>query len=197
MLPRLLDMPSNSLLLGERRNYYFTRGGYNHMKKALSIIFCLFGIGMVVLISGGPSRAAAPTSWKAVILPGGNLAGDSQRLDGNLGGYVYADQENSVDVYATIGTMGRNYRTIFRLNVYYPEKIFFSGINLIPVSSGSAETNPGFPNDKTLFTFINGPHPYDDQYLAIQFGFFGEYTTSKAMADWTSMGIGDTQPMRM
>lgn len=168
------------------------------MKKALSIIFCLLGVGLVVLISSGLSRAAAPTGWKAVILPGGNLAGDSQRLDGNLGGYVYTDLENSVDVYATIGTNGgRYYRTIFHLNVNYPEKVFFSGINLIPVSSGSAATYPGFPNGNTLFTFINGPHPYDDQYTAIQFSFFGEYTTSKAMADWASMGIGDTQPMRM
>jgi len=168
------------------------------MKKTLSIIFCLLGIGMAVVLSGSLSRAAAPASWKAVILTtAGNLSGDSYRLDPALGGYVYNDLENSVDVYATIGNMGRLYRTIFHMNVYYPEKLFFSGINLIPTSTGNGDTYPGFPDGKTLFTFINGPHPYNDQYLAIGFGFFGEYATNRAMADWTSMGIGDTKPMRM
>jgi hypothetical protein len=167
------------------------------MKKALSIVFCLLGIGMVVVLSGSLSRAAAPASWKAMILPGGNLSGDDNRLDRESGGYVYNDLEASINVYATIGMMGKYYRTVFHMDVYYPEKVFFSGIELIPKSSGSAETYPGFPDQNTLFTFINGPHPYDDQYLAIQFLFFGEYTANKAMADWTTMGIGDTKPMRM
>jgi hypothetical protein len=166
------------------------------MKKAISIVLCLSGIVMVVVLSGNLSRAAAPVSWKAVILPGGNLLGDAGRLDGSLGGWVYDHAENSVDVYATIGTAGKLYRTIFHMNVYYPEKVFFSGINFIPMLTGSSDTLPGFPTGP-LYTFINGQHPYDDQYLAIQFGFFGEYTTNKALADWTKMGIGATMPMRM
>ncbi|MCX6567833.1 MAG: hypothetical protein NT147_02125 [Candidatus Aminicenantes bacterium] len=170
------------------------------MKRAISIVFCLIGIVMVVVLSGNLSRAAAPASWKAVILPGGNLLGDAGRLDGSLGGYVYNDAENSVDVYATLSTINtgpKNYRTAFRMNVYFPEKVSFSGINLIPMSAGSVDTYPGFPNQNTLFTFINGPHPYDSQYLVIQFGFVGEWTLDRAKADWTKMGLGDSMPMRM
>ncbi|MCX6567723.1 MAG: hypothetical protein NT147_01560, partial [Candidatus Aminicenantes bacterium] len=141
---------------------------------------------------GNLSRAAAPASWKAVILPGGNLLGDAGRLDGSLGGYVYNDAENSVDVYATIGTMGKLYRTIFHMNVFFPAQVAFSGVSFIPTEF----VDLGFPTGP-LGTFINGPHPYNEQYLAIQFGFFGEYTTNKALADWTMMQIGATMPMRM
>jgi hypothetical protein len=169
------------------------------MKRAISIVLCLLGIGMVVVLSGNLSRAAGPASWKAVILPGGNLLGDADanRWDGLLGGYVYMDAEPSVDVYATIGTMGKQYRTIFRMNVYYPEKVFFSNINFIPMLTGSSDTLPGFPTGP-LDTFINGQHPYDNQYLAITFGFFGEYTINKGLADWTKMEVGGaSMPMRM
>jgi hypothetical protein len=165
------------------------------MKRAISIVLCLLGIGLVVVLSGSLSRAAAPASWKAVILPGGNLLGDALHSDGS--GWVYDDAENSVDVYATIGTMGKLYRTIFHMNVYYPAKVEFSGTDFIPVSSGSDATLPGFPTGQ-LYEFINNQHPYDDQYLAITFGFFGEYTTNKALADWTKMEIGGAKiPMRM
>jgi hypothetical protein len=167
------------------------------MKRAISIVLCLLGIGLVVALSGSLSRAAVPASWKAVILPGGNLLGDLDRSDPLLGGYVYNDTENSVDVYATIGTMGKLYRTIFHMNVYFPEKVIFSDIGFNPVFF-SNDTYPGFPMGTTLGEFIEGQHPYDDQYLAIQFGFFGEYTTNKALADWTKMEInGAGMPMRM
>ncbi|MCJ7486451.1 MAG: hypothetical protein MUQ25_09850, partial [Candidatus Aminicenantes bacterium] len=142
------------------------------MKRAISIVLCLLGIGLVVVLSGSLSRAAAPASWKAVILPGGNLLGDESRNSGSLGGWVYDDAEPSVDVYATIGTSGKLYRTIFHMNVYFPEKVLFSGIGFNPVVLGS-NTYPGFPMETTLGEFIEGQHPYDDQYLAIQFGFFG------------------------
>ncbi|MBE0713821.1 MAG: hypothetical protein IH583_15720 [Candidatus Aminicenantes bacterium] len=164
------------------------------MKRAISIVLCLLGIGLVVVLSGSLSRAAVPASWKAVILPGGNLSGDALRSDGS--GWVYDDAEPSVDVYATIGTSGKNYRTIFHMNIFSPEKLFFSDINFIPVSTGSSDTYPGFPTGP-LYEFINGQHPYNE-YLAIQFGFFGEYTKNKELADWTKMEIGGAKmPMRM
>ena len=166
------------------------------MKRAISIVLCLIGIGTAVVLSDSLSKVPAPASWKAVIMGGGNLSGDGSRLDESLGGYVYNDTENSVDVYATIGTSGKLYRTIFHMNVHYPAKVAFSEVNYIPVSSGSVDTYPGFPTGQ-LYPFINGQHPYDDQYLAIQFGFFGEYTTNKALADWTKMQIGAKMPMRM
>lgn len=169
------------------------------MKKRVVVALGIL-VAILVFHSLGPtSRAAGPASWKAVILSnGGNLSGDADlRFDGSLGGWVYDDAENAVDVYATIGTMGKQYRTIFRMNVYYPEKVFFAGVNFIPMLTGSSDTLPGFPTGP-LDTFINGQHPYDSQYLAITFGFFGEYTNNVALADWTKMEIGGaSRPMRM
>ncbi|MBE0710960.1 MAG: hypothetical protein IH583_01155 [Candidatus Aminicenantes bacterium] len=130
------------------------------MKRAISIVLGLLGIGLIVVLSGSLSRAAGPASWTAVIRPGGNLSGDAWRLDGSLGGWVYGHGEKDVDIYATIGwinSSSRYYRTMFHMKVNDPEKVTFSGIVLTPKTNGSVDdTDPGFPGGNTLFTFING-----------------------------------------
>jgi hypothetical protein len=174
------------------------KGAYEDMKKTIPITLA-FGFLAFVVLSLSGARGADPQTWKAIILPGGNLIGDSKRDDSSLGGSVYDDSEVAVEVYATIGTINshpRQYRTIFHMNVNFPEYVRFSGIMPSFFEFLKFDSNPGFPTG-TLFEFLNNKHPYDGQYLAIQFGFFGDYTADRSEADWTSMAIGERKPMRM
>lgn len=179
------------------------------MKKALFIALVFFSCFLAISNFTPLSKAGPPAKWKAVILKSSaNLRGDSWRLDtGNYQGYVYDDAEDAIDAYAVIGTINSNpraYRTIFHFFVYYPEKVFFHDIDQRTYIEESAANPPlvkcGFPDPtrKCLFDFLNGQHPYDNQYLAIQFGFYGPWTYVKNEADWEAMPIlGDPKPMRM
>jgi hypothetical protein len=173
--------------------------------KMLGLI-AIISLFFVFLVSGFPfsSGKGKPAKWRAVILdlPDSNLTGlDSGRY--NDEGWEYADEEGDVTIYATIGTMAGSYRSIFRFMTYYPVQVLFQDITQdFYVYHGEDLVDCGFPTDtppitRCLFDFLNSPHPWDEGYMRVQFGFFSPYSPDKNEVDYENMPIGDTMKMRM
>lgn len=166
-------------------------------------LFVLMSILMGVLIFEGIShnRGKGENKLKiceAVILDTkagyGNIVGleGSRNPDGE--GWAYNDNEEDVIIYATIG---KPYRMIFRFRVYYPLQIRFQGIQ------GNLYFDPDDPNyskfppnDIGLFGFLNGEHPYDEQYMRVDISFFGPFVDSKDDANCEKMDPGEERDMR-
>ena len=173
------------------------------MNKKMAFGVCVLGAFLALLSLGLKTRAAAPARWKAALSATGNLVGDPARASGGSStDYVYDDAESAVDVYATIGTINsshRGYRTIFKLIVYPPAKVFFNDIIAKAFYTDSALIANGFPDPGRpgLFDFLNGPHPFDAQFASVQVAFFGPFTSSREEADWETWPIGVPKPMRL
>lgn len=125
--------------------------------------------------------------WSAVILDGPGLgltgaAGDPDRYDADLHGWVYDDSESNVDVAVMTKRAPvdgvEKYWTSFSLNIFYPVQI---DLDFIPYEAHFYTDTPGaqclYPggynsgNPMSMFYFMQGsshPHPV---YQSVSFGF--------------------------
>lgn len=175
------------------------------MRKSHKLkLFVLMSILMVALIfvgiifAQGKGKKSKRWNLDAVILDtGGNLVG-SEELGFNDEGWVYSDNEENVTSYAVIG---RPERMIFRFRIYYPRKIRFQGIIPLDYDFDPDLQSCGFPSEVSeagicLFDFLNGEHPYDEQYRMVDISFFGPFVGCQDDADWEMMDIDVPQPGR-